>query len=138
MLVTTEKPSYQLPRVDGNLKPKTLLLGCCLVSSLILYSLSTKQPKLVELSSNNSSPNYTKRVESLANNYLVLAKSLVDKPGNSCFNLTVSDCLEQLKPEYPKNLKLTLSTNVINTELRLLGYQARMDAINLAQIKNNK
>jgi hypothetical protein len=133
MLATTERPSYQLPKIEGNLKPKTIILGCSLVLGLLFYSQSIKQPKVVELSTNKQSQNYTEFVESLADNYLLIAEEKISTPGNSCFRLPIYDCLEQLKPDKPKQLQSLAPEKAINSDLRQLGYQVRIDAINFAQ-----
>lgn len=134
MLVLPERPAYQLPKIDGKLKPKTIILLTSFVLGLLFYSQSMKPSKVAESSTTNKhSPSYTKWVESLADNYLLLAEQRVGTPGNSCFNLTVHDCLEQLKPEKPKQLKTLEPRKAINRDLKQLGYQARIDAIEYAQ-----
>lgn len=133
MLVTTEKPSYQIPKLEGKVKTKTIILGSSLVLGLLFYSQSIKPAKVVELSTNTQSPSYTKWVESLAENYQLLAEKNIRTPGNSCYKTTIKDCLEQLKPDKPKQFENLDPKKAINSDLRQLGYQARLDAINFAQ-----
>ena len=134
MLVTTEKPSsFQIPKLEGKVKTKTIILGSSLVLGLLFYSLSIKPAKVVELSTNTQSSDYTKWVESLAKHYQLLAEQQIKTPGNSCYSTTIKDCLEQLKPDKPKQFENLDPKKAINSDLRQLGYQARLDAINFAQ-----
>lgn len=135
MLTYTEPVGHQLPKIDAKIKPKTIILGASLVLGLLFYSQSIKQPKLVELSTEKQSPSYTKWVESLADSYQLKAEGLVVTPGNSCFRRLVNDCLEQLKPEKPKQFDSLDPDATIRSDLRQLGYQVRMDAIKYAQEK---
>lgn len=144
MLATTtpERPTYQLPRIEGKLKPKTIILGASLVLGLLFYSQSTKPAKIVELSANKQSTSYTKWVESLADSYQLLAEQKISTPGNSCFRLTIHDCLERLKPDKPGQFQILEPDKAIHSDLRQLGYQVRIDAIEFAQerikeFKNN-
>lgn len=136
MLTTTENPSYQLLK-EGKIKPKTIVFATTLVVSLLFYSQSLKPATVVELSTNKQSKDYTKWVESLATNYLLLAEQLTQTPGNSCFKETIDSCLEQLKPQKPKQSK-SEPKKAINSDLRQLGYQVRLEAISFAQEKNKK
>lgn len=135
MLVTTEKPSYQIPKFEGKVKTKTIILGSSLVLGLLFYSQSIKPAKVVELSTNTQSSDYTKWVESLAKHYQLLAKQQIKTPGNSCYKATIKDCLEQLKPDKPKQFEYLEPAKAINSDLKQLGYQVRLDAINFAQEK---
>lgn len=135
MLVTTEKPSYQIPKLEGKVKTKTIILGSSLVLGLLFYSQSIKPAKVVELSANTQSPSYTKWVESLAENYTISAEKNIRTPGNRCYKTTIKDCLEQLKPDKPKQFENLDPKKAINSDLKQLGYQVRLDAINFAQEK---
>ena len=136
MLVTTEKPSsFQIPKLEGKVKTKTIILGSSLVLGLLFYSLSIKPAKVVELSTNTQSSDYTKWVESLAKHYQLLAEQQIKTPGNSCYKTTIKDCLEQLKPDKPKQFESLEPAKAINSDLKQLGYQVRLDAINFAQEK---
>lgn len=137
MLATLEH-THQLPKVDARIKPKTIILGTSLVLGLLFYSQSIKPAKVVELSTNKQSQNYLNYVESLADSYLQMAEHRTNTPGNSCFNRTVYDCLEQLKPEKPKQFRTLEPTKAINSDLRQLGYQVRVDAIEFAQEKSKE
>lgn len=134
LVTTTEKPSsFQIPKLEGKVKTKTIILGSSLVLGLLFYSQSIKPAKVVQLSTNTKSPSYTKWVESLAENYQLLAEQQTKTPGNSCYRTTIKDCLEQLKPDKPKQFENLDPKKAINSDLRQLGYQARLDAINFAQ-----
>lgn len=134
LATTTEKPSsFQIPKLAGRVKTKTIILGSSLVLGLLFYSQSIKPAKVVRLSTNTESPSYTKWVESLAENYQLLAEKNIRTPGNSCYRTTIKDCLEQLKPDKPKQFENLDPKKAINSDLRQLGYQARLDAINFAQ-----
>lgn len=136
MLVTTEKPSsFQIPKLEGKVKTKTIILGSSLVLGLLFYSQSIKPVKVVELSTNTQSSDYTKWVESLAKHYQLLAEQQIKTPGNSCYKTTIKDCLEQLKPDKPKQFESLEPAKAINSDLKQLGYQVRLDAINFAQEK---
>ena len=137
-MITYTEPDHKLPTKIESGKLKTIILGGSLVLGLLFYSQSIKQPKLVELSTNTQSSNYTEFVESLADNYLLIAEQNITTPGNVCFKLTVRDCLEHLKPERPKQFKTLEPAKAINSELRQLGYQVRVDAIEFAQEKSQE
>lgn len=138
MLATTEKSAYQIPKLEGRIKTKTIILGTSLVLGLLFYSQSTKPAKIVEISTNTQSPSYTKWIEKLADNYQLFAQQQIKTPGNSCFKSTVTDCLEQLKPDKPRRFESLEPAKAISSNMRQLGYQARLDAINLAQEKLKK
>jgi hypothetical protein len=136
LVTTTEKPSsFQIPKLEGKVKTKTIILGSSLVLGLLFYSQSIKPVKVVELSTNTQSSDYTKGVESLAENYQLLAEKNIKTPGNSCYKITIKDCLEQLKPDKPKQFESLEPAKAINSDLKQLGYQVRLDAINFAQEK---
>jgi hypothetical protein len=133
MLTLSGERQHQLPKLSDKLKPKTVILTTSLVLGILFYSQSTKPPKTVELSVDNQSLSYTKRVERLADNYLYIAEEKTVTPGNICYRLTIFDCLEQFKPERPRQLMSLPPSKAINSDLRQLGYQARIDAIMFAQ-----
>jgi hypothetical protein len=136
LVTTTEKPSsFQIPKLEGKVKTKTIILGSSLVLGLLFYSQSIKPVKVVELSTNTQSSDYKKRVESLAKHYQLLAEQQIKTPGNSCYKTTIKDCLEQLKPDKPKQFESLEPAKAINSDLKQLGYQVRLDAINFAQEK---
>jgi hypothetical protein len=156
LVTTTEKPSsFQIPKLEGKVKTKTIILGSSLVLGLLFYSQSIKPAKVVgintpligswietikpvevvELSTNTQSSDYTKWVESLAKHYQLLAEQQIKTPGNSCYKTTIKDCLEQLKPDKPKQFESLEPAKAINSDLKQLGYQVRLDAINFAQEK---
>ena len=136
LVTTTEKPSsFQIPKLEGKVKTKTIILGSSLVLGLLFYSQSIKPVKVVELSTNTQSSDYTKWVESLAKHYQLLAEQQIKTPGNSCYKTTIKDCLEQLKPDKPKQFESLEPAKAINSDLKQLGYQVRLDAINFAQEK---
>ncbi|MFM6065353.1 MAG: hypothetical protein ACKPBB_00835 [Sphaerospermopsis kisseleviana] len=139
-MITYTEPDHKLPTKieSGSGKLKTIILGGSLVLGLLFYSQSIKQPKVVELSTNAQSLNYRESVESLADNYLLIAGQNITTPGNVCFKLTVNDCLEHLKPERPKQFKTLEPEKAINSELRQLGYQIRIDAIGFAQTQSQE
>jgi hypothetical protein len=131
-MLTYSEPTRQF-HLSEKLKPKTAILGSVLVLGVLFYSQSIKPPKTVELSTNNQSPEYTKWVERLADSYTQIAEESVKKPGDFCFKLTITDCLEQLRPDQPRKLKSFPPATAIRSDLTLLGYQVRMDAIDFAK-----
>ncbi|MFM6004200.1 MAG: hypothetical protein ACKPA7_11690 [Sphaerospermopsis kisseleviana] len=139
-MITYTEPDHKLPtKIESRSgKLKTIILGGSLVLGLLFYSQSIKQPKVVELSTNTQSLNYRESVKSLADNYLLIAGQNITTPGNVCFKLTVNDCLEHLKPERPKQFKTLEPEKAINSELRQLGYQIRIDAIGFAQTQSQE
>lgn len=130
MLTLTEQKSCQLPKSDSKtLKP--IGLSLLFASSLLFYGISV-QPKKVQIDSRQSIK-YQTQVDTIADQYLDLAKQKIKQPGNECFKLSVADCLETFRPERPRYLQDQQPSQQIRTELIWLGYQARIDAIEVAK-----
>lgn len=118
---------------QGKLKPKVFWLGSAMVASLLLYSKTTQQPKLVQLETSNQPAQYTAVVDRLADNYLVVAQQLTSTPGNNCYKRSLNDCLTLMKPEEVRSFESLPPQQAINSELKFLVFQVRVEALELAK-----
>ena len=125
----------QKPQVK--IKPKVFWLGSALVASLLLYSKTTQQPKLVQLETSNQPAQYTTVVDKLADNYLAVAQQLTSTPGNNCYRRSLNDCLTMMRPNEVRSFESLPPQQAINSELKLLVYQARIEALELARERSN-